>query len=196
MNVIIDPVLEDRYLNPFGINREQINDTVIHEDVKKLMHFGEFTLILFLKKFNGYYVLIDGRWHPSSFSLLISSAFKIDQQLIGNISIENPLAILEKLANEFGADITMGDQTARFIHDARIEIRLKPQKDEDFMTLVNRHISFSENGVPITIIGGNYVGDMLARPQQSGEKLFADIALLYRINVDRYRRHLQSNNLI
>jgi hypothetical protein len=50
MNVIIDPVLEDRYLNPFGINREQINDTVIHEDVKNLMNFGEFTLILFLKK--------------------------------------------------------------------------------------------------------------------------------------------------
>lgn len=193
MKIIIDPVVENRYLIPFRISPEELNDTVIREDVKKLMNFGEFTLILFLKKFNGYYILVDGRWHPASFSLLISSAFKIDEQLIGNISIENPLAILEKLANEFGADITIGDQTVRFSHDARIEIRLKPQRDEDFMSLVNRHISFSENGTPTT---GGYLGDMLVRPQQSGGKLFADIALLYRINVDRYTQYLQAKHLI
>ncbi len=193
MKVIIDPVVENRYLIPFRISQEQPNDTVIHEDIKKLMNFGEFTLILFPKKFIDYYVLVDGRWHPSPFSLLISSAFKIDQQLIGNISIENPRAVLEKFANEFGADITIGGQIGRFIHDARLEVRLKPDRDEDFMSLVIRHISFSENGAPTT---GDYLGDMLVRPQQLGGKLFADIALLYRINVDRYRQHLQPNNLI
>lgn len=189
----MDSLIEKQYLIPFGITREQINETVIHEDVKKPINYGEFTLILFLKKFDNYYVLVDGRWHPSAFSLLISSAFKVPQELIGNMPIDNPLTVLERLANEFGIDITIGDQTSRFIHDARIVIPIENHMGEDLMSVVNRHTSFSENGMPAR---GNYLGDTLARPNLLGDKISVDVALTYRINVDRYRQYLQSNNLI
>ena len=66
----------------------------------------------------------------------------------------------------------------------------------DTVSEMYRHMSFLENGVPITIIGGNYVGDLLARPRELGGKTYMDVVLAYQIIADRYRWYLQSHNLV
>jgi hypothetical protein len=193
MSINIADVVRNDYLTPFNITREQIDETVIDENARKTMNFGELVVILLLKKFDNYYILVDARSNPSFSSINIASAFKIDQQLIGNMFIDNPPAVLEQFANEFGADITIEDQTSKFIHDAQIEIPIQNRKNIDLVSEVYRRISFSENGSPAR---GNYVGDLLARPKELGGKIYVDVALEYQINVDRYRQYLQSHNLI
>ena len=141
-------------------------------------------------------IFVDARSNPSFSQINIASAFKIDQQLIGNISIENPIAVLEQLANSFGADVSIGGQTSKFVHAARIEITIQNRVNVDIVSEMYRNISFSENGVPITTIGGNYVGDLLARPKELEGKIYVDVMLAYQINADRYRRYLQSHNLL
>ncbi len=193
MNVIINDVVKNNYLTPFNITLEQINETVIKEDVKKPINFPGFTVILFLKKFDNHYILVDGRWNPSLFSLLISSAFIIDQQLIKNIPINNPLAVLEQFANEFGVEITISDQKGKFIHDARIEVPIQSSMDVDIAKVIKDNISLSDDGSPAV---GKYLGDLLVRPQELGGKIYVDVALAYYISVEKYSQYLKSNNFI
>jgi hypothetical protein len=123
---------------------------------------------------------------------LISSAFIIDQQLIKNIHIDNPLAILEQFANEFGYDVEIGDQKSKFIHDARIEIPFDSTMD-DFPNLLHSNIKLSDNG---SYDIGACVGDMIANPQELGGKVYVDISLAYYINTDKYTQYLKSNHFI
>jgi hypothetical protein len=193
MDVIIEDVVKNNYLTPFKITPEQVKETVNHETAKKTMDFSGYTVILFLKKFDTHYILVDARSDPSLSSLLISSAFIIDQLVIKNISIDNPLAVLEQFAKEFGAEITIRDQKSKFIYDARIVIPIENPRNVDIAKALRDNISLSENGSPAI---GNYLGDMLLRPQVLGDKIYVDIALIYYINTKKYSQYLKSNNFI
>jgi hypothetical protein len=46
----------------------------------------------------------------------------IGEQLVQNISIENPLKVIALLANKFGYQLEMDDYTDKFIQDAEIKI--------------------------------------------------------------------------
>ncbi len=156
--------------------------------MKKTINFPDYIIILFLKKFDSHYILVDGRWKPSSFSLLISSAFIVDQQLIKNLPIDNPLAVLEQFAKEFGYEIKIGDQKSKFIHDARLEIPIENEMD-DITKVLNDNISILNEG-------GEYLEDMLVRPQILEGKIYVDVALAYCISTEKYRQYLKSNNFI
>jgi hypothetical protein len=145
MDVISSDVVRDQYLTPFKITPERIKETVTHEDVKKTIKLHDYIFLLFMKKYDSYYILVIGRWNPSSFSLLISSAYIIDQQLIKNIYIDNPLAVLEQSAKEFGYDVELGDQKSKFIHDARIQIP-SASTMADFSNILNANLKLSDNG--------------------------------------------------
>jgi hypothetical protein len=193
MKVLIEPVVENNYLIPFKITREQVNETVTHEDVKKSINFTEFTLILFRKKFDNYYVLVDGRWKPSLFSLLIFSAFKIDQPLIKNIPVDNPIAVLEQLANEFGADITVRDEKRKFIQGETLVVPIENPAHVNIQKIIKNNISVTDNGSTEL---RNHLGDILVKPELLGDRLQITIGLIYYINTVKYTEYLRSNNLI
>ena len=46
----------------------------------------------------------------------------IGEQLVQNISIENPLTVIALLANKFGYQLEIGDHIGKFIQDAEIKI--------------------------------------------------------------------------
>jgi hypothetical protein len=196
MSINIADVLRDRYLVPFNITREQVEEVIIDDDVRKTMNFGDLVVLLLLKKFVNYYIFVDARSNPTFSQINVASAFKIGQQLIENVSIDNPIVVLEQLANNFGADVTVGDQTRKLIHNAEMEIPIQNRANVDIDSEVNRRILFTENGVPIIIIGGDYVGDALVGHRELGDNIHVDVVLAYQINVARYRRYLQSNNLL
>jgi|SRR5918992_3367847 hypothetical protein len=190
VKVIIEDYIEKRYLIPFNISREQVNDATHHDDVKRTIKYGNCTIILFLKKFGRYYLLVDGRW-DSSFSLKISNVFIIDEQLIKGLSLENPLAILVQFANEFGYEIRIGNQSGKFIQDAEIEIPYREDMgDIEKAIMDNILISYNGSSKPRP-----YLGDMLTNFNRHGGKLHIDFALVYFISVDKYDQYLKRNNL-
>jgi hypothetical protein len=51
MSINIEDVVRDIYLIPFNITREQIEETVIDEDVRKTINLGDLVVVLLLEKF-------------------------------------------------------------------------------------------------------------------------------------------------
>jgi hypothetical protein len=194
MNVIIQDVVRDNYLIPFKITREQINETVTHETAKKIINLSGYTVILFLKQFDSHYVLVDGRWNPSTSSLNISNAFIFNEELIRNIPIDNPLAVLQHFANQFGVEIKIGDQKGKFIDYARIESPVENvRSNEDIANMIFHNISHSNNEPSIT---GGHLTEMVHRTQVLGDKLYVELSMLYRINTEKYTEYLKSNNFV
>jgi hypothetical protein len=194
MNVIIQDVVRDNYLIPFKITREQINETVTHETAKKIINLSGYTVILFLKQFDSHYVLVDGRWNSSTSSLNISNAFIFNEELIENIAIDNPLAVLQHFANQFGVEIKIGDQKGKFIDYARIESPVENvRSNEDIANMIFHNISHSNNEPSIT---GGHLTEMVHRTQVLGDKLYVELSMLYRINTEKYTEYLKSNNFV
>jgi hypothetical protein len=194
MNVIVQDVVRDNYLIPFKITREQINETVTHETAKKIINFSGYTVILFLRKFENHYILVDGRWNSSTSSLNISNAFRFHEELIKNIPIDNPLAVLQHFANQFGVEIRIGDQKGKFIDYVRLETPLEYVRSTgDVANIILRSISHSDNELSST---GEYLTEMVHRAQVLGGKLYVELSMLYRINTKKYIEYLKSNNLI
>jgi hypothetical protein len=194
MNVIVQDVVRDNYLIPFKITREQINETVTHETAKKIINFSGYTVILFLRKFENHYILVDGRWNSSTSSLNISNAFRFHEELIKNIPIDTPLAVLQHFANQFGVEIRIGDQKGKFIDYVRLETPLEYVRSTgDVANIILRSISHSDNELSST---GEYLTEMVHRAQVLGGKLYVELSMLYRINTKKYTEYLKSNNLI
>ncbi|MGH9926785.1 MAG: hypothetical protein ACRD5B_15550, partial [Nitrososphaeraceae archaeon] len=182
------------YLIPFKITREQINETVTHETAKKIINFSGYTVILFLRKFENHYILVDGRWNSSTSSLNISNAFRFHEELIKNIPIDNPLAVLQHFANQFGVEIRIGDQKGKFIDYVRLETPLEYVRSTgDVANIILRSISHSDNELSST---EEYLTEMVHRAQVLGGKLYVELSMLYRINTKKYTEYLKSNNLI
>ncbi len=73
MEVTIQDPQADLYLAPYKITREQVIDTINNADFKKTIQQEDYTITLYLRKFDNYYILVDGRPKPSS--ILFSGAF-------------------------------------------------------------------------------------------------------------------------
>jgi hypothetical protein len=195
MKVIIQDVVRDNYLIPFNITSEQINETVTHETVKKIINLSGYTVILFLRKFDSYYILVDGRWDSSTSSLNISNAFIFHEELVKNIPTDNPLTILKHFVNQFGVEIRIGDRKSKFIDYVRIEAPAENiKRSEDIANMILQNISHSDE--ELSNAGEAYLTEMVHRVQVLGTKLYIELSLLYRINTEKYSEYLKANNFI
>jgi hypothetical protein len=118
--------------------------------------------------------------------------FKAGEELIKNIQISNPLAVLELFANELGYEIEIGDQKSKFIHDGVMKIPNYDPKEE-ITNVVFQNVAIIDDGSKIK---EGFLGDLLANPKDIGGTLRVDIALAYFISIKKYTEYLTSNNLM
>jgi hypothetical protein len=183
VEVEIEGQIYDLYLAPYKITREQVIDTINNSDITKTIRQGGYTLALSLKRYDRYYILVDGR--PKDSSILVSSAYKFHEDLIRDLPPDNPLGILEQFAKKVGFELRIGDERSKFIHAT--EIRLpKANPTDDFGRIMEENVSifFDENhNDPTKPVS---VGDMLMRPRDMGGLLYVDVALAYCISTSKY----------
>ena len=91
MKVIVDEATDKIYFKRFNISLDKVIYSIKNPDGKKIINFENFKLIYVLKKFDNYYLLIEG---SSAIDLekeiKVDRVFIVDEQLLQNISIENP----------------------------------------------------------------------------------------------------------
>jgi len=116
LKVILDEDTDKVYLKRFNISPDKVIHSIKNPDSNKIIKLQTYQVIYVLKKFDNYYLLIDARNETAGGGeIKIDSAFIIGEQLVQNISIENPLAVLELFANELGYQLEIGDHTGKFI---------------------------------------------------------------------------------
>jgi hypothetical protein len=118
VEIIVQDEIKYAYLFPFMINLHQVIDTINNPDSTKTIHQHDYRLSLFLKKFDSYFILVDGRPNPPS--ILVSGAFKFHQHLVRDLPLDNPLAMLEQFAKKVGYEIRTGEEKSKFIHAAEL----------------------------------------------------------------------------
>lgn len=184
MRPVIESHIEANYLKPFEIDKQEVEDAVKNFTYHKTINLQGYTIVLIVKKFPKYLMLIDGRWRSSDKSLLIASVFIFDEELVSGIDISNPLAVLERFSHEFGYTISVGDQQNKFIHDGRINV--VDSSTTNPADVIRNYVKITDNGMDVT----DYLGDIKMRPMNLGGSYYIEIALAYCISVDKYSMYL------
>jgi hypothetical protein len=118
LKIILDEDTDKIYLKRFNISPDKVIHSIKNPDSKKIINLQTYKVIYVLKKFDNYYLLIDAR-NETREEVKIDSVFIVDEQLVQSISIENPLVVIELFANEFGYQLEIGNQTGKFIQNAK-----------------------------------------------------------------------------
>lgn len=190
MNVVIPDVIKKEQLIPYDITRDQVVDTVTNEDVKKVINLGHnMTLIFFLKKLNDYYLFVGSQWKSESKTLQVANVLIIANESLRNVSIDNPLAVLEQFSNEIGYNIEIGDQNSKFIHDATI--RITPASNQSFLKTLYGNLKITDDDSKKV---GPYIGFFYFRSLPN--TTYVDISLACFISVEKYTNYLRTNGFM
>jgi hypothetical protein len=184
MRPVIESYIEKNYLKPFDIDKEEVENAVKNFTYHKTINFQGYTIVLIVKKYPKYLMLIDGRWQSSDRSLLVTSVFILGEELVIGIDVSNPLAVLERFCQEFGYTISVGDQQSRFIHYGQID--MVDSSKANTVDIIRNYVKITDNGMNVE----DYLGDIRMRPVNLGGYYLIEIALAYCINNDKYSIYL------
>ena len=118
MKIIVDEETEKIYLKRFNISIDKVIYSIENPDRKKVVDIQNFKLICILKKFDNYYLLINGRIDTDT-EIKIDRVFIISEHFLKNISIENPLEIIELFVKEFGYQLEIANHKGKFIQNVK-----------------------------------------------------------------------------
>jgi hypothetical protein len=185
IQVKIDNVIREQYLLPFNITDDEVYDTILHEDIRKVIPLNhDNKLIMFLKDKQDFCLLVDGR--QSGDYLLVYAVFKILSKTAKKANINNPLAVLQELAAECGYEIQIGEQRGTFILNATVPIT-KIHSEDQYNRVMSQLISirgWDKNSDDIAL------QDVLAKWRQGQDHDNIDVALAYAISTNKYMQYL------
>jgi hypothetical protein len=190
LKVILDEATDKVYLKRFNISPDKVIHSIENPDSKKIINLQTYQVIYVLKKFDNYYLLIDARNETAGEEVNIDSVFMIDEQLVQNISIENPLAVLDLFANEFGYQLEIGDYTGKFIQNAEIKI---PHNHTSIKKKILYNTLITDDGKIVNAIG---LMSAVADSKVISGTEFINIYFFYCISLNKYMYYLKTNNLI
>ncbi|HEX7257871.1 MAG TPA: hypothetical protein VF242_07410 [Nitrososphaeraceae archaeon] len=192
MKVILDEAINDIYLKRFNISPDKVIQSIENPVSKKIINLQSYQVIYVLKKFENYYLFIDARNETAGEDeVKIDSAFKIGELLLQNIPIENPLAVLELFANEFGYQLEIGDYRGKFIQNVKIKI---PHNYTGIKKkILNNTLITDDDG---RLINGTVLSSLVADSKVIDEIEHINIYLFYCISLNKYMYYLKTNNLM
>ena len=133
--------------------------------------------------------MIDAR-NETGEKVKIDSAFMIGEKLLQNISIENPLVVIELFADEFGYQLEIGNQTGKFIQNAKIKI---PHNHTNIKKKILNNTAITDDG---RLINGTVLLSLAADSKVIDEIEHINIFFFYCISLNKYMYYLKTNNLI
>ena len=189
MKVILDETIDEVYLKRFNVSPDKVIHSIENPDSKKIIKLQDYKVIYVLKKFDNYYLLIDGRSETED-EVKVDSVFIVGKQIVQNISIENPLTVIALLANEFGYHLEIGDHTGKFIQDA--EIKILHNRTSIKKKILNNTL-ITDDGKIVNAIG--LISTVADSEVNEGTELI-NICFFYCISLNKYMYYLKTNNLI
>ena len=192
MNIHVDNLIREQYLDPFGISLSQAETAARHHDYKKVMRIKDGpTIILFLKKMNGHYLLTKGTWNAPIYD--IEDVFKIYDDFIVSQEDINPLQIMQKIADRFGYDLIFGKRVEKYIIEERIRIPKVSNPNEFMNNLIGNYIKIPEmfsKSSPQDYGSTTTLIDTKAMLEQGIDNDFLNIAFLYALDAAKYKNYL------
>ena len=191
MKVILDEATNEIYLKRFNISPDKVIHCIENPDSKKIINLQTYQVIYVIKKFDNYYLLIDARnENIGEEEVKIDSVFIVSKELVKNISIENPLVILELFANKFGLQLEIGDYTDKFIQNAEIKI---PHNNTSIKKKILYNTVITDDG---RLINGTVLSSLVADSKVIDEIEHINIFFFYCISLNKYMYYLKINNLM
>ncbi|MGB8159102.1 MAG: hypothetical protein WCE93_03040, partial [Nitrososphaeraceae archaeon] len=191
-DIHVDNLIREQYLDPFGISLSQAETAARHHDYKKVMRIKDGpTIILFLKKMKGHYLLTKGTWNAPVYD--IEDVFKIYDDFIGSQEDINPLQIMQKIAEHFGYDLIFGKRVAKYIIEERIRIPKVSNPNEFMNNLIGNYIKIPEMismSSPQEYVSTRTLTDTKAMLEQGIDNDFLNIPFLYALDAAKYKDHL------
>ena len=195
MDIHVDNLIREQYLDPFGISLSQAETAARHHDYKKVMRIKDGpTIILFLKKMNGHYLLTKGTWNAPIYD--IEDVFKIYDDFIVSQEDINPLQIMQKIADRFGYDLIFGKRVEKYIIEERIRIPKVSNPNEFMNNLIGNYIKIPEmfsKSSPQDYGSTTTLIDTKAILEQGIDNDFLNIAFLYALDAAKYKNYLDRN---
>ena len=192
MDIHVDNLIREQYLDPFGISLSQAETAARHHDYKKVMRIKDGpTIILFLKKMNGHYLLTKGTWNAPIYD--IEDVFKIYDDFIVSQEDINPLQIMQKIADRFGYDLIFGKRLEKYIIEERIRIPKVSNPNEFMNNLIGNYIKIPEmfsKSSPQDYGSTTTLIDTKAILEQGIDNDFLNIAFLYALDAAKYKNYL------
>ena len=192
MDIHVDNLIREQYLDPFGISLSQAETAARHHDYKKVMRIKDGpTIILFLKKMNGHYLLTKGTWNAPIYD--IEDVFKIYDDFIVSQEDINPLQIMQKIADRFGYDLIFGKRVEKYIIEERIRIPKVSNPNEFMNNLIGNYIKIPEmfsKSSPQDYGSTTTLIDTKAMLEQGIDNDFLNIAFLYALDAAKYKNYL------
>jgi hypothetical protein len=191
LKVILDEATNEIYLKRFNISPDKVIHSIENPDSKKIINLQTYQVIYVIKKFDNYYLLIDARSENiGEEEVKIDSVFIVSKELVKNISIENPLVILELFANKFGLQLEIGDYTDKFIQNAEIKI---PHNNTSIKKKILYNTVITDDG---RLINGTVLSSLVADSKVIDEIEHINIFFFYCISLNKYMYYLKINNLM
>jgi hypothetical protein len=195
LDIHVDNLIREQYLDPFGISLSQAETAARHHDYKKVMRIKDGpTIILFLKKMNGHYLLTNGTWNAPIYD--IEDVFKIYDDFIVSQEDINPLQIMQKIADRFGYDLIFGKRVEKYIIEERIRIPKVSNPNEFMNNLIGNYIKIPEmfsKSSPQDYGSTTTLIDTKAMLEQGIDNDFLNIAFLYALDAAKYKNYLDKS---
>ena len=192
LKIIIDEEIEKIYLKRFNISLDKVIYSIDYPDSKKIIIFQNFKVIYILKKFDNYYLLIEGIIIDIEKEIKVKKVFVVGEQLLQNISIENLLEVIELFANEFGYQLEIANHTDKFIQNVKIKI-LQNQQHISIKKKILYNTVITDDG---RLINGTGLLSLVADSKFIDGIEHIDIFIFYCISLNKYIYYLKTNNLI
>ena len=192
MDIHVDHLIKEQYLDPFGFSLPEAETAARQHDYKKVMQIKDGpTIILFLKKMNGHYLLTKGTWNAPVYE--IDDVFKIFADFIDSQEDINPLQIMQKIAEQFGYDLIFGKRVEKYIIEERIRIPKVSNPNEFMNNLIGNYIKIPEmfsKSSPQEYGSTRTLTDTKAMLEQGIDNDFLNIAFLYSLDAAKYKNYL------